>query len=97
MPISGYVLSSAGGSQVSYFGLFALPLLPHSESLEALGRSVHHAVQWVVYVLIALHVLATVWHVTVRRDGLLERELPVQRRWAPARAHVCWLRGGGSV
>jgi cytochrome b561 len=65
---------------VSYFGLFALPVLPHSESLEALGRSVHHAVQGVVYVLIALHVLATVWHVAVRRDGLLERELPAQRR-----------------
>jgi cytochrome b561 len=80
MPISGYVLSSAGGNQVSYFGLFALPVLPHSESLEALGRSVHHAVQGVVYVLIALHVLATVWHVAVRRDGLLERELPAQRR-----------------
>jgi cytochrome b561 len=78
MPISGYVLSTAGGNPVSYFGLFGLPSIPPSQSLEVLGRSVHHAVQWAVYTLIALHVLATVWHVAIRRDRLLERELPPQ-------------------
>jgi cytochrome b561 len=80
MPISGYVLSTAGGNPVSYFGLFTLPSIPPSQSLQALGRSVHHTVQWAVYALIALHVLAAVWHVAVRRDGLLDRELPPQRR-----------------
>jgi cytochrome b561 len=80
MPISGYVLSSAGGNPVSYFGLFTLPPIPPNQALEALGRSVHHTVQWVVYGLIALHVLATVWHVAVRRDALLERVLPAQQQ-----------------
>jgi cytochrome b561 len=80
MPISGYVLSSAGGSPVSYFGLFTLPSIPPNQVLESLGRSVHHTVQWVVYALIALHVLATVWHVAVRRDALLERVLPAQQQ-----------------
>jgi cytochrome b561 len=32
-----------------------------------------------VYGLIVLHVAATVWHVAVRRDGMLERMLPPQR------------------
>jgi cytochrome b561 len=80
MPISGYVLSSAGGSPVSYFGLFTLPAIPPSQALEALGRSVHLTVQWAVYTLIALHILATVWHVAVRRDALLERVLPAQQQ-----------------
>jgi cytochrome b561 len=80
MPISGYVLSSASGNPVSYFGLFTLPsIIPPNHALEALGRSVHYTVQWAVYALIAGHILATVWHVAVRRDALLERELPAQR------------------
>jgi cytochrome b561 len=79
MPISGYVLSSAGGNPVSYFGLFTLPSIPPNHDLEALGRSVHLTVQWAVYALIAVHILATVWHVAVRRDGLLERVLPAQQ------------------
>ena len=80
MPISGYVLSSAGGNPVSYFGLFTLPAIPPNDALAALGRNVHYTVQWVVYALIAAHILATVWHVVVRRDALLERELPAQQQ-----------------
>jgi cytochrome b561 len=80
MPISGYVLSTAGGNPVWYFGLFTLPAFPPDHSLEALGRSVHHAVQWAVYALVGVHLLATGWHVVVRRDALLDRQLPAQRR-----------------
>jgi cytochrome b561 len=79
MPISGYVLSSAGGNAVSYFGLFDLPMLPKDDALRHTAVTVHLTVQWAVYALIALHLLATAWHVAVRRDGLLERELPPQR------------------
>jgi cytochrome b561 len=78
MPISGYVLSSSGGHAVPYFDLFILPALPEDKSMQELARSVHHVVQWAAYALIALHLLGTVWHVVVRRDSLLERELPPQ-------------------
>lgn len=80
MPISGYVVSSAGGHAVPYFGLFDLPSLPNDAALQAVGRSVHRAAQWAVYGLVSLHVLATVWHVAVKRDGLLDRMIPAQRR-----------------
>jgi len=79
MPISGYVLTAAGPGSTSYFGLFDLPHLPQSRDLSGVGRSVHLTLQWAVYALIALHVLAAAYHVVVRRDGLLERELPPQR------------------
>ncbi len=80
MPISGYVLSSGGGQPVPYFGLFDLPGLPKNLALAETARSIHLTLQWAVYALIALHLLATAYHVAVRRDGLLERELPPQRR-----------------
>ena len=80
MPVSGYVMSSAGGHPVSYFGLFTLPSLPLNKAAAGAALTVHLLVQWAVYALVALHLLATAWHVAVRRDGLLARELPAQLR-----------------
>jgi cytochrome b561 len=79
MPISGYLLDAAGGYSISYFGLFSVPLLPKSPALSSAATWVHVAVgQWVVYTLIILHVAASIWHVSVRRDGVLDRMLPSQ-------------------
>ena len=79
MPISGYLLSAAGGHAVTYFGLFTLPGLPKDEALSHVGDFVHVAVgQWLVYALIILHLSGTAWHVAVRRDGSLDRMLPRQ-------------------
>ena len=79
MPISGYLLSVAGGNPVSYFGLFDLPTIPKNPDIQSAARFVHLSLQWAVYALISIHVLATAWHVAVRRDGILDRELPPQR------------------
>ena len=77
MPISGY-LQSASGRAVSHFGLFNLPALPENKGLDAIAKAVHLAGQWGIYALVCLHVLATIWHVAVRRDGLLSRMIPPQ-------------------
>lgn len=77
MPASGY-LQSASGRPVSYFGLFNLPALPENKGLDDVAKAVHLLGQWAVYALVALHVLATAWHVAVRRDGLLGRMIPPQ-------------------
>jgi cytochrome b561 len=77
MPVSGYLLSAAGGHPVNYFGLFTLPSIPANETVAKVGVWLHVATgQWAVYALISLHILATVWHVAVRRDGVFERILP---------------------
>ena len=77
MPVSGYVMSAAGGHAVTYFGLFTLPGLPHSAAAASWAHWLHVATgQWAVYALIALHLLATAWHVAIRRDAVLDRMLP---------------------
>jgi len=78
MPVSGYLLSG-NGRPVSYFGLFDIPGIPKSPAIGDAASTVHNLGQWALYALVALHVLATVWHVAVRRDGLLGRMLPPQR------------------
>lgn len=79
MPISGYVLSTTGGHTVPYFWLFDVPPLPKDPVLEKAAQWVHVVTgQWFVYALIVLHLLATAWHVAMRRDGVLNRMLPAQ-------------------
>jgi cytochrome b561 len=79
MPISGYLLSAAGGHAVTYFGLFTLPGLPKNEALSHAADWVHVVVgQWLVYALILLHLLGTAWHIAIRKDGALDRMLPQQ-------------------
>jgi cytochrome b561 len=56
MPVSGYLLSAAGGNPVSYFGLFTLPGLSQNEALRQAAVWVHVVTgQWAVYVLVVLH------------------------------------------
>lgn len=83
MPVTGY-LQSGDGRPVSYFGLFSLPALPENKALGAAAQTAHLLGQWGIYALVVLHVLATVWHVAIRRDGLLGRMIPSQdgtARW----------------
>ena len=80
MPVSGYLLSALSGRDTPYFWLFTVPGLPKDEALQKVFQGMHLAGQWAVYLLVALHVLATAWHVVVRRNGLHERMLPAQDR-----------------
>jgi cytochrome b561 len=94
MPISGYLLSATSGHPVSYFGLFSVPILSKSPAIARAATWVHVVVgQWVVYSLIVLHVAATVWHVFLRRDGVLDRMLPEQKKEAelPPERRQSWV------
>jgi cytochrome b561 len=78
MPISGFLLTSSG-KPVSYFGLFDIPALPQNDALRNICGSIHLTTQWVLYVLLALHLLATAWHAAIQRDGIVLRMLPRPR------------------
>lgn len=78
MPVSGYLLSAFNGNTTQYFYLFPIPGFEKNEGLRDIFKSAHLAGQWAVYLLVLLHILATAWHVAVRRDYVLERMLPRQ-------------------
>lgn len=80
MPVSGYLLSVAGGYPVSFFGLFDLPGMAKNETLQSTAETIHVIGRFFVYAFILLHLLGAIWHVAIRRDGVLERMLPRQRR-----------------
>jgi cytochrome b561 len=79
LPLTGWAASSAGGRPILWFGLFDWPLLPVERSRD-LARSLmglHGAAVKLLYVLMALHVLAALKHQFVDRDNVLHRMIPL--------------------
>jgi len=76
MPLTGWLISSAAGLPVSFFGLFILPtLIPADENLRLLFSEMH---QWLAYALIATigaHVAAALQHHFINKDNILRRML----------------------
>lgn len=76
LPISGWLITSAAGLPVSFFGLFVLPNLvsPNPKSL-GLYQEIH---KWLSYGLIAtlcLHIAAALKHHFINKDDILKRML----------------------
>ena len=80
MPLTGYVLATAAARPSPYFWLFYWPQPAVSAVVAHSALWAHLVGQYLVYAMVGLHVSAVVWHVVVRRDGTLERMLPVQQR-----------------
>jgi len=73
-PVIGWLMSSAGGVAVIWFGVLPLPdLVPRNQSLFAALRTLHAALAFALIGMIALHVAAVVRHDILRRDGILRR------------------------
>lgn len=85
MPISGMVMSGAGGHGISVFGfeLFAAnpdpmnahKVLPFNESLAKAGNAMHGTIAWVMVIAIVLHVAGALKHHLVDKDRTLLRML----------------------
>ena len=77
MPLSGWVMSSAKGFSVSWFGLFTLPnFVPRDKILAHNAVEFHETLAWVLMGLIALHFAGAIKHHLIDRDGTLRRMLP---------------------
>lgn len=78
MPLAGWLAMSKYGSPVSVWGLFALPPLPVAED-PAGAKAIfgtHATAGMVLLGLVVLHILGTLKHTLIDRDGNLFRMLP---------------------
>lgn len=76
MPVIGWLLLSAEGKPIPFFGLQALPLLGESEAAAEWLEEAHEAGATIGYVLVTLHAAAAFFHHYWRRDNTLRRMLP---------------------
>lgn len=85
MPISGWVIHSASGFPLRWFGLFRVPpLTGHDEALQELAATWHEWIFWTLVVMVLAHATAAFWHHLFQNDATLRRMLPGRR--APSAA-----------
>jgi len=77
IPISGWVLNSASGFPLRWFGLLQLPALTTaSKPLTAAAVEIHKILFWVLVALVAVHAAAALLHHYHHRNHVLRRMLP---------------------
>lgn len=77
LPVSGWLMSSAAGIPVSFFGLFMLPdFLPHDEYLFQRLIDIHRWFAYGLILLIFVHVGAALRHHFLFKDDTVRKMLP---------------------
>ena len=79
MPIAGWVILSAEGHGVPFFGLELPPLLDKNDALAEQVEDLHKLFGEIGYYLIGLHVLAGLFHHYIKRDNTLLRMSPINK------------------
>jgi cytochrome b561 len=79
IPLTGYLFSSTDGQHLDFFGLFtAASPLPTDRTVSRPLEFLHKTGQYAIYGFVGLHVLAALYHYFVKRDGVLQRMLPLR-------------------
>jgi Cytochrome B561 len=77
IPLSGWIMSSAGGFTVVYLGVLPLPdLVGKDRALFHTLKEVHETLNWIMLGIVVLHAAAALKHHWVERDATLARMLP---------------------
>jgi cytochrome b561 len=77
LPISGWLMSSARGFPVSWFGRVQLPdLVSRNPALYDAMLRTHHVLIWLLAAVLVLHIGAALKHHLVLKDDVLKRMLP---------------------
>lgn len=78
MPLTGWLMLSAAGKPIPFFGLELPALIPADKDVESQLKVLHEFVGTASYFLLALHVAAAFYHHHFQRDNTLTRMLPIR-------------------
>ena len=82
MPLLGWLVLSAAGKPVPFFGLALPALIGPDKALAGQLKEIHEIVGTAGYFLIATHAAAALFHHYVQRDNVLRSMWPASRRMA---------------
>ena len=78
MPLAGWIILSAEGKTIPFFGLELSPLIGKNDALAERVEEIHEFGGTIGYWLIGLHAAASLFHQLILRDRLLTRMLPAR-------------------
>jgi cytochrome b561 len=76
MPITGWLLLSAAGKPIPFFGLQLPALIGENKDLASQIKELHEVIGTTGYFLIGLHAVAAFYHHYIKHDNTLTRMLP---------------------
>lgn len=76
MPLSGWIILSAAGKPVPFFGFTLPPLVAESKDFAKSIEEIHEVIGTTGYFLIGIHAVASLFHHYILRDNTLTRMLP---------------------
>lgn len=77
MPISGFIMSDAGGHPITFFGLYTLPsFFTKNPDLSKAAQLVHHYTAWAFIGILVAHTGAAFYHHFIFKNTILQRMLP---------------------
>lgn len=76
MPVIGWMVLSASGKPIPFFGIDLPALIPKNKALGEQLKEVHELVGVAGYWLVGLHASAALFHHYLLKDGTLRRMLP---------------------
>lgn len=76
MPLTGWLMLSAAGKPIPFFGLELPALIGENKGLAKQVKEVHEFVGTTGYFLIGLHTVAALYHHYIKHDNTLTRMLP---------------------
>jgi cytochrome b561 len=80
LPLVGWGMLSAGGYPIALIGPLHLPaILPHSDGLYAVLRSLHTVLAFALFATFLAHVAAALTHALIFRDGVFSSMAPWRR------------------
>lgn len=80
-PLTGWMMTSARGFPVSWFGFLQLPdFVPKNKALYEAMKETHDTLALVLFVIIFLHVAAALKHHFFLKDDVLRRMLPFTKK-----------------
>jgi cytochrome b561 len=80
-PLTGWMMTSARGFPVSWFGFWQLPdFVPKNQALYNAMKETHDTLALALYVIVFLHVVAALKHHFFLKDDVLRRMLPFTKR-----------------
>lgn len=80
MPLAGWLLLSAAGKPIPFFGLELPALIGKNKELAGQIKEIHELVGTLGYFLIGAHAAAALFHHYIKRDNTLLRMLPAKTR-----------------
>jgi len=79
MPLLGWLVLSAAGKPIPFFGLQLPALIEKNKELGKLLKEIHETIGEIGYYLIGLHVIAALFHHYFQHDNTLTRMLPLMK------------------